>query len=236
MAARPCARPCGRDAHTGQRRPSVRHDPGSGLALTCHTLSTSTASRVHRLAPTCRLRDTPLVNTNTSREAQLAEYEANNASYLHYDSFRWSAGSFLIAGVFLFCGSLLSGGSSQLFAPATGLVICVMTGWIYYAHRSTGVGGQLPASGGTARSVTGACPTRSRADRRLSPRCVLAAASTRACRRSAAVPSSRRYRTRHVGIFGRRDGGHVAPSWSRAPRAPVSLAAVGPSRRSTGLG
>jgi hypothetical protein len=146
-----------------------------------------------------------LVNTNTTREAQLAEYEANNASYLHYDSFRWSAGSFLIAGVFLFCGSLLSGGSSQLFAPATGLVICVMTGWIYYAHRSTGVGGQLPASGGTARSVTGACPTRSRADRRLSPRCVLAAASTRACRRSAAVPSSRRYRTRHVGIFGRRD-------------------------------
>lgn len=33
--------------------------------------------------------------------------------------------------------------------------------------RSTGVGGQLPASGGTARSVTGACPTRSRADRRI---------------------------------------------------------------------
>lgn len=65
----------------------------------------------------------------------LVEYQVGNDSFLHYDSFRWSAGSFLIAGVFLFWGSLLAGGSSKLFAPATVLVTCVMTGWIYYAHH-----------------------------------------------------------------------------------------------------
>lgn len=75
------------------------------------------------------------MNPQPSPDASLAEYQAGTASYLHYDSFRWSAGSFLIAGVFLFWGSLLSGGSSKLFGPATLLVTCVMTGWIYYAHH-----------------------------------------------------------------------------------------------------
>jgi hypothetical protein len=34
----------------------------------------------------------------------IAEYDATQNAYLHYDGFRWQAGSFLIAGVFIFWG------------------------------------------------------------------------------------------------------------------------------------
>jgi hypothetical protein len=53
-----------------------------------------------------------------------------------------------------------------------------------------GVGGQPPASGGTARSVTGACPTRSRADRRI---------GREMSRRLAAVLADFAARDRHLG-------------------------------------
>lgn len=107
----------------------------SSRATTAACSPTSSGVVRHRAPSYCALGKTASVKAEPTPDASLAEYEMTNASYLHYDSFRWSAGSFLIAGVFLFWGSLLSGGSPNLFAPATVLVTCVMTGWIYYAHH-----------------------------------------------------------------------------------------------------
>ena len=35
-------------------------------------------------------------------ETKLIEYDKTQDAYLHYDAFRWQAGSFLISGVFIF--------------------------------------------------------------------------------------------------------------------------------------
>ncbi len=40
--------------------------------------------------------------------ALIAEYQTGNAWVMHYDSFKWSAGGFLIAGVFIFWGAFSS--------------------------------------------------------------------------------------------------------------------------------
>jgi hypothetical protein len=69
-------------------------------------------------------------------ESLLVEYQVAYAGVLHYDSFKWSAGSMLIAGVFLFWGVLFASESAQeLFAPASCLVALVMTVWILYASH-----------------------------------------------------------------------------------------------------
>ncbi len=75
--------------------------------------------------------------THTDSEAiLLVEYQAAHDAYLHYDGFRWQAGSFLIAGVFIFWG-LLAGESvkPEIAALANSLVAVVMSAWLLYAHH-----------------------------------------------------------------------------------------------------
>lgn len=66
----------------------------------------------------------------------MVEYETAYAGVLHYDSFRWSAGSMLIAGVFLFWGVVFTNESTEeLFPPASIVVALIMTVWILYASH-----------------------------------------------------------------------------------------------------
>jgi hypothetical protein len=66
----------------------------------------------------------------------LAEYAAAQASYLHYDAFRWQAGSFLIAGVFIFWGLLLQQPTpGDVAGIASLLVTGLMSTWLLFAHH-----------------------------------------------------------------------------------------------------
>src|SRR5439155_22571323 len=68
----------------------------------------------------------------------LAEYQAAQDCYLHYDAFRWQAGSILIAGVFVFWGFLLSRippPSTRAFGVASLMVMALMTIWILFAQH-----------------------------------------------------------------------------------------------------
>lgn len=72
----------------------------------------------------------------SSTEVLLAEYAAAQATYLHYDAFRWQAGSFLITGVFIFWGLLVQ----QSIDPRVGtiaslLVAGLMSTWLLFAHH-----------------------------------------------------------------------------------------------------
>jgi hypothetical protein len=69
-------------------------------------------------------------------ESQIAEYQATQDCYLHYDSFRWQAGSLLIAGVFVFWGLLISSTPSPKVVGLSGLLVCgLMSIWILFAHH-----------------------------------------------------------------------------------------------------
>lgn len=71
-------------------------------------------------------------------EDKIAEYEATQTSYLHYDSFRWQAGSLLIAGVFVFWGLLISASppaSAKVVGLAGVLVSILMSIWVLFAHH-----------------------------------------------------------------------------------------------------
>jgi hypothetical protein len=69
-------------------------------------------------------------------EYVVAEYEATQETYLHYDSFRWQAGSLLIAGAFVFLGFLASGDASvAVYAVASAVAAGVMTVWILFSHH-----------------------------------------------------------------------------------------------------
>ena len=71
-------------------------------------------------------------------EDKIAEYEATQASYLHYDSFRWQAGSLLIAGVFVFWGLLISTSppaTAKVVGLAGVLVSLLMSIWVLFAHH-----------------------------------------------------------------------------------------------------
>jgi hypothetical protein len=66
----------------------------------------------------------------------VAEYETTQAAYLHYDAFRWQAGSLLIAGAFVFLGFLASGSASILvYAAASVVAAGNMTVWVLYSHH-----------------------------------------------------------------------------------------------------
>lgn len=41
---------------------------------------------------------------NNDDDKKIAEYQATQDCYLHYDSFRWQSGSLIVAGVFVFWG------------------------------------------------------------------------------------------------------------------------------------
>lgn len=71
-------------------------------------------------------------------EKKIAEYAATQASYPHYDSFRWQAGSLLIAGVFVFWGLLISTSppaTPKIVGLAGILVSFLMTIWVLFAHH-----------------------------------------------------------------------------------------------------
>jgi hypothetical protein len=72
----------------------------------------------------------------SSRDVLLAEYSATNDVYLQYDGFRWQAGSFLIAGVFVYWGFLLQGdGASPVVGASSVLVAGLMSCWLFFAHH-----------------------------------------------------------------------------------------------------
>src|SRR5687767_10241258 len=84
----------------------------------------------------CSDLDSVTVTGQPTPEASLVEYQTAYAGVLHYDAFRWSAGSMLIAGVFLFWGVVFTDASSEeLFAPASVIVTSVITIWILYASH-----------------------------------------------------------------------------------------------------
>ncbi len=70
-------------------------------------------------------------------EYVVAEYEATQAAYLHYDAFRWQAGSLLVAGAFVFLGFLASATETDagLYATASIVVAAIMTVWILFSHH-----------------------------------------------------------------------------------------------------
>ena len=71
-------------------------------------------------------------------EKKIAEYEATQSTYLHYDSFRWQAGLLLIAGVFVFWGLLISTSppaTPKIVRLAGILVSFLMSIWVLFAHH-----------------------------------------------------------------------------------------------------
>ena len=71
-----------------------------------------------------------------TREALLAEYAAANSVYLTYDGFRWQAGSFLIAGVFVYWGFLINtSGNVSVTTVSSILVALLMSCWMLFANH-----------------------------------------------------------------------------------------------------
>lgn len=68
---------------------------------------------------------------------KLEEYQATQDAYLHYDSFRWQAGSFLTAGVFVFWGLVVSQTRlpPRIIATGATLVALLMSAWVLFAHH-----------------------------------------------------------------------------------------------------
>jgi hypothetical protein len=71
-----------------------------------------------------------------NREVLLAEYAAANSIYLTYDGFRWQAGSFLVAGVFVYWGFVLGSSASAVPLGVSSLLVCaLMSCWLLFAHH-----------------------------------------------------------------------------------------------------
>lgn len=65
-----------------------------------------------------------------------AEYAAANDGYMHYDGFRWQAGSFLIGGVFIFWGLLVQQElPARVVVVASFLITGLMSVWLLFAHH-----------------------------------------------------------------------------------------------------
>lgn len=64
------------------------------------------------------------------------EYAASNDAYMHYDGFRWQAGSFLISGVFVFWGLLIQQPlPPRVITTASLLITGLMSVWLLFAHH-----------------------------------------------------------------------------------------------------
>jgi hypothetical protein len=71
-----------------------------------------------------------------SEQTLLAEYAGANAVYLQYDGFRWQAGSFLIAGVFVYWGFLIQTPAPAALVGASSLLVAaLMSCWILFANH-----------------------------------------------------------------------------------------------------
>lgn len=70
------------------------------------------------------------------RDVLLVEYSAANDVYLTYDGFRWQAGSFLIAGVFVYWGFLIQSTPSEMVVGVSSvLVASLMSCWLLFASH-----------------------------------------------------------------------------------------------------
>ncbi|MET4704531.1 hypothetical protein [Frigoribacterium sp. UYMn621] len=75
-------------------------------------------------------------NEGRSSEVLLAEYSAANQVYLTYDGYRWQAGSFLIAGVFVYWGFLIQTSVSEwVMGTSSLLVAALMSCWLFFASH-----------------------------------------------------------------------------------------------------
>jgi hypothetical protein len=71
-----------------------------------------------------------------SEQTLLAEYAAANGVYLQYDGFRWQAGSFLIAGVFVYWGFLIQAHTNPVIVGVSSLLVAsLMSCWILFANH-----------------------------------------------------------------------------------------------------
>jgi hypothetical protein len=72
-------------------------------------------------------------------EKYVEEYQAAQACYLHYDSFRWQSGSLIVAAAFVFWGFVLQSssilGSAIAMATASFVVTALMTIWVLFAFH-----------------------------------------------------------------------------------------------------
>lgn len=72
--------------------------------------------------------------TRPSTDVLLVEYAATNSVYLQYDGFRWQAGSFLVAGVFVYWAFLVQGNSEPMVVGVSSLLIAgLMSCWLLFA-------------------------------------------------------------------------------------------------------
>ena len=72
--------------------------------------------------------------SSPSEQVLLAEYSSATQVYLQYDGFRWQAGSFLIAGVFVYWGFLIQADSAALLAGLSSLLVAaLMSCWLLFA-------------------------------------------------------------------------------------------------------
>lgn len=79
------------------------------------------------------------MNSNEqSVESRIAEYQATQACFVHFDSFAWQVGAILIAGTFVFWGIIASGGDLE---PKVLGIACLLISWfmsiwfLYNAHN-----------------------------------------------------------------------------------------------------
>lgn len=75
-----------------------------------------------------------------ANELDIAEYQAAQDTYLHYDAFRWQAGSILIAGVFVLWGFLITANfDATTWARSYGIaalaVSALMSVWLLFAQH-----------------------------------------------------------------------------------------------------
>jgi hypothetical protein len=69
-----------------------------------------------------------------TEQSRLAEYQAAQECYLHYDNFPWQVGALLMAGVFVFWGLLIDRAPQpQILGVASLLVSLLMSVWVLYA-------------------------------------------------------------------------------------------------------
>lgn len=71
-----------------------------------------------------------------TEQSLMGEYAAGNSIYLTYDGFRWQAGSFLIAGVFVYWGFLITEKADVSLTAISALFIAaLMSCWLFFANH-----------------------------------------------------------------------------------------------------
>lgn len=78
--------------------------------------------------------DNPEMYNNNEFENARTEYLATQDAYIHLDNFAWQVGSVLIAGVFVYCGFIISNPPSLLAVLVGNVLVCLlMSIWLLYA-------------------------------------------------------------------------------------------------------